>query len=197
MNALRRLLSGLALVASPLAFAGASGWSEKASVPAIGDKVFSPDGSHYVLASEEGLFLGGARDGALADLHAEAMAPLWEVSWSPDSRVLQVTSSDGGAVGTWNTRFYALSAPSHVREIDVSTLVRVAAPKFADCPDEPADLNVMFVRWSGHGAATVMAQVPPHSSCRNMGERRTFAVSVPDGRVTPMRRHARAAPAGH
>jgi hypothetical protein len=107
--------------------------------------------------------------------------PLLEVAWSPDSHSFFTTESDGGLVGGWYIRVYVLSDGS-VREEDFSDTVRKRFQRqvhrlTAEIP------NVAGIKWIDGATLLAVAEVPPHSSCRNMGHFSGYAISIKSGRI--------------
>lgn len=168
--------------------AGAEGfWSHTGAVPPIEDenrrRVTAPDGRRYIVGTRGGLRISEVASQRSEDLPVVALPPLWEIIWASDSKYVAVNASDGGAVGTWDTTIFKVSNYGHVTTFPVSDLVRRAARSFAKC-DSPEEVNVALVGWEEHGTvALVVAEVPPHSSCQNMGQLRGFRISVNSEKV--------------
>ncbi len=122
------------------------------------------------------VFLGG-------DDHDFAGGPNAELLWAPDSRALAVTADDGGATGTFDLSILVHRKKGrHWRQIDLSDRVaRLFAPEMR-C-DEHETPNVGAVGWTSGQRLIVAAQVPPHSSCRNMGHVAAYIVDVKSGDV--------------
>ena len=170
------------------ALANAEGiWSKAGIVPSFdvdaNKNTFSPDKKHYVRATIDGLFLGEINNKSLQPLSVAAMPPLWEVLWAPDSNVVAVNFSDGGAVGTWDVDIFEVDSSNHLAAFQVSALIRNAARSLPRC--EPIeDVNVALIGWSNRGdIAFLVAEVPPHSSCKNMGELQGFEVSMSSKKI--------------
>jgi hypothetical protein len=161
-------------------------WSKSGKIPTAeasgGQMVFSLDGRKSVIGTENGLLFDGG-GGRPIKLPVVALAPLWEVVWAPNSLSFAVNASDGGAVGTWDTTIFELHADGAISAFFVSSLVRRAASQFARC-DSPEVLNVALVGWEGNGAiAHVVAEVPPHSSCKNMGSLQGYRIDVKSKKI--------------
>ena len=107
---------------------------------------------------------------------------LAELLWSPDSKAIVVTQSDGGAVGTWGVTVFVLK-PRRVVVIDPSKeAVRRFKTRYT-CM-EPEEPNIGAVAWSqGSKLLVLAAEVPPHSSCPEMGKVMGYVVAIPTGEV--------------
>jgi len=106
---------------------------------------------------------------------------LTEIIWAPDSAAFAVTQSDGGAVGTWYVEVYRI-LHRRLQKIDVMKTVAAEFQKRAGgCPEK--DANIAAVGWLGPKALLVVAEAPPHSSCRDMGKIRGYEVSVTNGHL--------------
>ncbi len=118
-----------------------------------------------------------------------------ELLWAPDSRAFFVNYSDGGSVGTFHALVYFVG-PSGVRRTEPTQGVREAyysQPVACFAPGStnqqarigpPEKPNVGAVTWLGDSSKLIIAaEVPPHSSCDDMGTFRLYEVSVPSGRV--------------
>lgn len=142
----------------------------------------APDGRHYV-AETNGVLSFGAVGTSGSPLNVYVNLPYMEVVWSPDSKRFGINSSDGGYVGSWNFNVYSVEDGGRAVESDVYGHVRKLAGGLPRC-DEPEVPNFGVVGWSKDGAEVlVVAQVPPHSSCKNMGETRGFRVSAVSGKM--------------
>lgn len=142
----------------------------------------SPDRKYLIRNSAAGLELF-VKDKGSALLDIVATDPLWEVVWPRSTRYFAINASDGGAVGTWETFAFKLAGTGKLVAFPVNKLVLAAAKSVPLC-DSPEDPNISTVGWSKDGnTAFVLAEVPPHSSCRNMGEIRGFEVSVKESRI--------------
>lgn len=162
-------------------------WSAKGIVPSLTesgrDDIAAPDGRHNISATAQGLRLVDASSGVSFALPSRALPPLWEVSWSEDSRHVAINASDGGAVGTWDATIYTLQRSGMPRRLAVSDIIRRAASSFAKCY-EHEDVNVAFVGWDKDPeVAMLVAEVPPHSSCKNMGQLRGYRLSLASEKI--------------
>jgi hypothetical protein len=162
---------------------GSGTWAASGQIPEVdGSGAISPDGTYRVVASDEGLSLID-HDGRAASLAIVATPPLWEVVWSPDSRWFAVNFSDGGVVGTWDVAIYAAGAAGKQSSLVTSASIRKSAQGVAHC-ESPEELNIGLVSWAAGGkAALLVAEVPSHSSCKNMGAIFGFDVSVDSGKI--------------
>jgi hypothetical protein len=122
------------------------------------------------------VFLGG-------DDHDFAGGPRAELLWAPDSRALAVTADDGGATGRFDLSILVRRKKGrHWRQIDLSKRVAKLFAGEMRC-DERETPNVGAVGWTSGQRLIVAAQVPPHSSCANMGHVAAYIVDVKSGDV--------------
>lgn len=162
-------------------------WSSSGIVPSVEiaakQTVMALDGQQFVQATSHGLQLGNRQNAIQQPFPIAAMPPLWEVMWAPDSRWVAINFSDGGAVGTWDTEIFATDQPTLLRPLGVSALIRHAAHALPIC--KPAEeVNVALLGWSQrHDSAFLVAEVPPHSSCYNMGTLQGFELSLTTGKI--------------
>lgn len=107
---------------------------------------------------------------------------LAELQWSPDSTALFVTESYGGAVGDWHAILYLIEG-SVVRRLDVTKQVVNSFKKHYRCK-EPEEPNIGAIKWfNGAKKLLIVAEVPPHSSCPEMGKIRGYIVEIPTGGI--------------
>ncbi|WP_130620894.1 hypothetical protein [Dyella amyloliquefaciens] len=140
--------------------------------------VRSPDGKFALRVNENELAIDGPKGATVArKLDIDDLA---EVSWGPDSREFAVTASDGGWVGTWAVTVYAVESTG-VRKYDVSQPIaaRFQARK-GGCDEIP---NVAAAGWLAPDVLLIVAEAPPHSSCKDMGAIRGYELSVRDGKI--------------
>jgi hypothetical protein len=107
---------------------------------------------------------------------------LAELAWAPDSLAFFITESDGGDVGTWGVRVFLISK-NKVKQVDVTRRVVSSFRRTYKCasPEEP---NVGAVGWlKGSKELLLVAEVPPHSTCPEMGKVRGYVVKVPGGTI--------------
>ncbi|RJT43196.1 hypothetical protein [Rahnella woolbedingensis] len=96
---------------------------------------------------------------------------LSEVLWWPKSEWFVVNYSDGGLVGAWNSYLYFVKNNKVKNRIDISHFLSERYINLKANCDEVEELNYGVVSWTnGGGAIIISAEVPPHSSCKNMGE---------------------------
>lgn len=106
-----------------------------------------------------------------------------EVLWSPDSQAFVINSSDGGLVGKWDAYLYIVEADGHVTGRTVRPLVDPLVRTWPEC-GSGSYANIGAAGWSVAGSELlIVAEVPPHSACRNMGAILGFRVSVRSWRV--------------
>jgi hypothetical protein len=107
---------------------------------------------------------------------------LTEVSWAPNSGYVAVSASDGGSVGNWGITVFAVRE-GQAHRLPPYRAVHRAANRLLRC-DGPESSNLGLARWLKGGAEMlVVAQVPPHSVCRNMGSLHGFRVATASGRI--------------
>jgi hypothetical protein len=143
----------------------------------------SPDGGLELVVVENSGYLRHAGETDLGD-PAFGVFDLAEVLWAADSRVLVITESEGGWVGTWSATAYALDG-ERLTVIDVTTPVLAQFRRDSDaCPDEYP--NVAAVAWASEpGKLLVVVELPTHSSCERM-ERSSaimFACQMPKSSI--------------
>jgi hypothetical protein len=103
---------------------------------------------------------------------------LTEILWSPDSKAFVVNASNGGVVGTWNAYYYSIDAQGRPVSTNLQDSLSAMTQKIPHCDDQEK-ANVGVAGWLDGGKdLLVVAEVPPHSSCRNMGAIRGFRVEV-------------------
>lgn len=141
----------------------------------------SPDKRAAVVVGETRLqVFRGAKD--LAGTENSGVSTLAELLWAPDSSAFVVTQSDGGWVGNWYVTVYAVGSDS-VHKFNVMKPVSASFKKTYTC-DDAENPNVGAVAWlGGSKELLVAAEVPPHSSCRGMGNVAGFVVDPKTGNV--------------
>jgi len=148
----------------------------------IPTKIPAPNGRVSINATREGLSLVGKKN---RTTHLEVLVnpPLMEVLWAPDSQNFVINVSDGGLVGTWEAKYYSIDADGRPVSRDIQKLVKSNANRLLRCePKEEANIGV--ASWLNDGKEVlIIAEVPPHSSCRNMGTIFGFRVSVKSGKI--------------
>jgi hypothetical protein len=127
--------------------------------------------------------------GAEGDALIDPNQGLTEVMWAPDAKHFAVNASDGGLVGSWNATVFAVREGRPYR-LPPLREVQLAANRLARC-EAPESANLGVAAWLKGGAEMlVVAQVPPHSSCRNMGELHGWRVATASGRILESLSHA-------
>jgi hypothetical protein len=108
-----------------------------------------------------------------------------EVAWAPDSNAFFVTYSDGGNIGTYHVKVFHVTASGLAVTEPIPDGRTLFVPRCAD-PESP---NVGAVRWMGRGSRRLLValEVPPHSSCADMGTFRVFEIELPGARVIKQR----------
>lgn len=173
------LLMALSLIPSCGNAAGiwaAAGQSPFVSSSAASVEIFAPDGMKKIKETIGGLALSGKHTIVLQDILSPPS--LTEILWSPDSKSFIVNASDGGVVGTWSAYYYSINIEEKQEPKNFYNLLASKIQEFPHC-DDPEVANVGAVGWlDGGKELLVVAEVPPHSSCRNMGAIRGFRVAV-------------------
>lgn len=103
-----------------------------------------------------------------------------ELGWSPDSKAISVTWSDGGAVGGFHVDVFVISGSS-VRHLDVSTpVLRDFRMRHRPCPRHD---NVRAAAWiDGSRRLMVVTETYPTGDCPELNEF-GYLVAVPSGRI--------------
>jgi hypothetical protein len=124
------------------------------------------------------VFLGGQD-------HDFPAGPNAELLWAPDSRAIAVTADDGGAAGTYEASVLIKGVKGRRwrwRRVDFSQRIATLFKPRMHCDDDEIP-NVGAVGWTSGKRLIAVAQVPPHSSCANMGFVAGYIVDVPSGDV--------------
>jgi hypothetical protein len=104
-----------------------------------------------------------------------------EAAWSPDSKALFVTYSDGGNVGTYHVKVV------YVNQAGIRVIEPIANGRSLLVPNcfELEYPNVGAIKWVGSDSSRLLiaVEVPPHSSCASMGTFGAFEISLPEGKV--------------
>jgi hypothetical protein len=142
-------------------------------------KIPSPDGSKILAVTDIEVLVKKSSGESIGE--GIGINTLAEIEWAPDSSAFTVTQSDGGAVGSWYIEVYKISTGS-LQKIDVMKAVAADFQKRpGGCPEE--DANIASVGWLGPKKLLIVAQAPPHSSCRDMGAIRGYEVSIANGHI--------------
>jgi hypothetical protein len=153
--------------------------SEGIAMAQAGQRIRSPDGKHFLNVKPEGVWVEDSA-GASRPIKAFVDPALTEIVWSPDSTRVAFSVSDGGMVGTWATVVSDLSVTSG-QDIELTPEVLNAGP-FAQCPEAP---NLGVVGWLDGGEQLLLVEeVPPHSSCQNMGALRGYKYNMTTRKVS-------------
>jgi hypothetical protein len=157
--------------AVPLAYSGSA---RRVVVPAPNDQsqvVVEGNGIQVVRAGQP-----------LVGTEKVGIGTLAEVLWAADSRAFLITESDGGIVGTWTVRMF-LVEPMRVDSRLIAPDVAHRFKKQFKCR-EPEEPNVGATGWSEDSRWTLLvAEVPPHSTCPDMGKVRGYRVSTKTGKI--------------
>lgn len=145
-------------------------------------RIPSPDKKNMVLF--EGIDLAVVNDGKYLrpDSDNQADISVAELLWSDASNGFAITQSDGGLVGHWYVFLY-LFKQGKVIPFQVGTQVLKSFGKRFTC-SPPEEAYVAAVKWLAHGKQQqLVAEVPPHSDCPDMGMLRGYVVAVPSGKI--------------
>jgi hypothetical protein len=162
-------------------------WSSEGRSLYLGDdlvptRVLAPNKMIAIQATRDALFVT-SKAGQISGVDMLINPSLMEVLWSPDSRRFAFNVSDGGIVGSWLTGAYSLSESGGVSKIKIENEITKLANALPQC-EEQEDANIGIVSWLAGGEELLLvAEVPPHSSCRNMGALQGFRVSVATGKI--------------
>lgn len=139
----------------------------------------SPDGSKVLAVTETEVLVKKSTGESIGqEIEINTLA---EIEWAPNSSEFAVTQSNGGAVGTWYVEVYRILSGS-LQKIDVMKAVAADFQKRpGGCFEE--DANIAAVGWLGPKALLIVAEAPPHSSCRDMGTIRGYEVSISNGHL--------------
>lgn len=161
------------------------GTAEKPGIRAL--RIPSPD-KKLVLVVRDNLITVERGGGRLHGTEGVRLHPLAEMAWAPDAKAFFITQSDGGNVGTWTLDVYLIDG-NQVRQVDVIHEVKLEFSKHYRCseltnPTATEEPNIAALAWL-HDSSNllVVAEVPPHSSCPEMGKLGGYIVAVPSGRI--------------
>jgi hypothetical protein len=162
-------------------------WAALAQSPFIDSNIplqdiLAPNGFVSINSTNEGLVVVGRRKNSRLE-EVIGNPTVTEVLWSPDSGSFVVNESEGGAVGLWNTYLYFIDRDDHPVYRNIEGLIRPLVDKVPQC-DPPEDSNIGTVAWLNNGKELLLvATVPPHSVCRNMGQISGFRVSIESWKI--------------
>lgn len=141
----------------------------------------APDGVKTLAVRDSQLSVRISRHPVTSDSKPILINNLAEILWAPDSNGFAITDSDGGLVGTWSVRLY-LTVGNRLREVRVTDQVRNDfQSREGGCREEVP--NVGAIGWPKPDKLLVVAEAPPHSSCRDMGTFKGYELSVPSGHL--------------
>lgn len=144
-------------------------------------------------------FLQDGSNRLYPSIHAYAMP---EALWSPDSRILALTSSDGGLVGSWKVYTYTVNGSTVTRHDPMKQVQADLARKFPagvnpqgasffsktereQFARDPSWVDVVALHWlTSPDRLLVLAFVPPSSGYGvNMGKRHGYVVDPMSGEI--------------
>jgi hypothetical protein len=102
---------------------------------------------------------------------------LTEVIWSPSGKRFVINASDGGAVGTWDSFLYTVADDRLSVPINLRDALKSNRTTTSECSD-PEYYNIATLGWMSDSQILSIRQVPPHSSCRKMGEEQGFVLEM-------------------
>lgn len=147
-------------------------------------RIVAPNGKTALVLHQGELYLL-ANDSSRENAEGMPVEGLSELAWSPDSKAVFVTASDGGWVGTWDVSVLQVKE-SRLVEVPITEKVRSDFVKRYRCDDfkgSQQSPNFGAVKWlNGSQELLILAEVPPVSTCPVwllMG----YVVSVPSGNV--------------
>jgi hypothetical protein len=149
--------------------------------------VTSPDGRKRLVVKDDEIRVEGTDVRPASGISVEVY-PLAEAQWAPDSRAFFITQSDGGEVGGWDTVVYRVT-PSGIKKILITSRVRVDFMKRYNCDvrgehDGNEIPNIAAISWlRGSNDVLLIAEVPPHSSCPEMGKFMGYRVLIGSGKI--------------
>lgn len=160
-------------------------WSN-AAVPLYGNEtrhfeVAAPDGTKVAVI--DGVSLSVVAYGnRLPGIEHAGVSTLAELSWAPDSSAFFITESYGGAVGDWHVTVFMVTGGS-VSRVNVGNNVMKSFMMHYRC-EEPEEPNIGGIKWLNNGRQLLLAaEVPPHSTCPEMGKVMGYIVDIPSGKI--------------
>jgi len=116
----------------------------------------------------------------MSDIYVETLA---ELLWSPNSKAFVLSQSDGGWVGRWYVVVYKIKN-GHVLKLNIGKSIIKSFKKYYSCA-EVEEPNIAAIKWLRGGKELLMvAEVPPHSSCPEMGKIRGYIVDLLSEKIT-------------
>ncbi len=144
-------------------------------------EIASPDRRKTIIVTGPSLRVE-AEGRQLSGIENLGVNTLAEAMWAPDSNAFVVTESDGGLVGGWFISVYSIENDRLISLLVTDQVTRTFR-QLSRCSDNEAP-NIGAVAWlRGSMRLLVVAEVPPHSSCLDMGKLRGYIVEVPSGNV--------------
>jgi hypothetical protein len=145
-------------------------------------KIISPDKQKFVIVTLENGLRVIVEGNPLPGLGDEGVYTLSELGWAPDSNAFFITESEGGSVGEWTVTVYLIEN-KRVRRINIASEVKSRFKKEYTCY-EPEDPETAGIKWlKGSQELLLVAEVPPHSSCPEMGKKKGYVVQIPSGNI--------------
>jgi hypothetical protein len=148
-----------------------------------GQTVPSPDRTRWVIGKKSSVMIGDS--GGEYELPGLPLLTksLIEVLWSPNSRYVAFTQSDGGAVGTWQVHVYRVGRDGKPSLATVDREAQKLADAVPVCYTREAS-NLAVAGWREDSSEIfLVGTVPPHSSCKNMAKVTGYQVAVRTGKV--------------
>lgn len=150
----------------------------------------SPDGRWQIVVQRTDLYLVSkvvSKGKAKKLVPAGEIQPLAEVIWSPDSKALAITASDGGWVGTWDV-YVLLRKRGRLTRIEITQKVREDFARRFKCDELPGagpqEPNIGALTWLRDSTTLLLlAEVPPVGTCPEMKKLTGYAISVPSGNI--------------
>ena len=177
-----RAASGIATV-GPTDASGIWAAHGKTLPPADTGSVPAPNRKYSIRENKDGYTTIVGPTGPIVLPEVLSPPALTEVLWSSDSRAFIINTSEGGGVGKWDAYLYSLSNTSRVTRRDLRVLIEPVVRAWPKCVDPPY-ANLGAAAWLRNGRELlVIAEVPPHSSCQNMGALLGFRISVASWRI--------------
>jgi hypothetical protein len=138
--------------------------------------VVSSNGRMIVRASSTGLAV--VRNEQAVGLGLALTPGLAEALWSPDSKYLSITTSDGGVVGTWDVALIDVRSRGVPKVESLRSLIEKRLPNLTKC-EQPEAVNIGAIGWEPRtGYLRMIVEVPPHSSCSNMAAIKGITVDI-------------------
>jgi len=145
--------------------------------------VRSPDRTRWVIGKESSVVIGGSGGEYEVPGLPLLTKSLIEVLWSPNSRYVAFTQSDGGAVGNWQVHVYGVGRDGKPSLAPVEREAQKLADAVPVCYTREAS-NLAVAGWSEDSSEIfLVGTVPPHSNCKNMGKVTGYRVAMRTGRV--------------